>query len=227
MSALALNFARSIDNPFLTDVKFGARVSDRQKTHHENQWGLCAGTGSTTFAIPGDQYSQSCPAGTAGQNGIPPISLANAGLSSFYAPSFTAPPLVYGNFNSLYPMVYPNSAAPAGSDLPLVRTKVTEDSTEGFVKVDFKSSIADRDLTGNLGVRVAHVRTDSSGYQTTNNETFTPVDIGNDYTDVLPSLNTTLHLTEDQLLRFGASIGISRPPLDSLTTGYTLNPRLA
>jgi iron complex outermembrane recepter protein len=224
LSALALNFGRSLDDSLFTAVKFGARVSDREKTHHENQWGLCAGTGSTTFAIPGDQYSQVCPAGTAGQNGIPPISLANAGLSQFNAPSFTAPPLVYGNFNSLYGMVYPNSAAPAGSDMPLVRTQVTEDSSEGWAKVEFKTSVADKDLTGNLGVRVAHVKTESSGYQTTTGETFSPVEVGNDYTNVLPSLNTTLHLTEDQLLRFGASIGVSRPPLDSLTTGYSLNP---
>ena len=33
-----------------------------------------------------------------------------------------------------------------------------------------------------------------------------------------------LHLTDDQLLRFGAGIAISRPPLDALVTGFTLNP---
>ena len=36
------------------------------------------------------------------------ISLANAGLSSFSAPGFTAPPMVYGNFFRLQPLVYPN-----------------------------------------------------------------------------------------------------------------------
>jgi TonB-dependent receptor len=33
-----------------------------------------------------------------------------------------------------------------------------------------------------------------------------------------------LHLTDDQMLRFGASIGLSRPPLDALVTGFSLNP---
>ena len=49
--------------------------------------------------------------------------------------------MVYGNFDSLFPLIYPNSAAPAGSDVPLVRTKVTEKTSEGFVQLDFASSI--------------------------------------------------------------------------------------
>ena len=223
LTALAINLSKALDSSVFNAVKFGARFSDREKTHHENEWGLCAGTGSTTFTIPGDQNSQVCPAGTAGQGGLPAISLANAGLSSFTSPSFTAPPLVYGNFDSLYPMVYPNSAAPAGSDMPLVRTDVKEKTYEGYVRLDFKSSIGDLPLTGDVGVRVTHTTTQSSGYQSFDGGvTFSPVTVDNEYTDPLPSLNAVLHLTENQLLRFGAAIAISRPPLDSLTTGYTL-----
>jgi len=223
IAALALNFSRSLDQSFLSAVQFGGRLSDRDKTHHENQWNLCPGTGSTIFGIYGVQGSQSCPAGTAGANGVPNISLANAGLSQFNAPSFTAPPLVYGNWDSLFPLVYPNSAAPAGSDEPLLRTEVTEKTYEGFVQLDFKSTLGDMPLTGNMGLRVAHVKTDSSGYQTFDGTTFSPISIDNDYTNVLPSLNTILHLSDNQMLRFGASIGVSRPPLDALTTGFSLN----
>ena len=227
LSALALNLSRSIDNSAFSAVRFGARWSDREKTHHRNLWGLCAGTGSTTFGIYGDQNSQSCPAGTAGQGGLPALSLANAGLSSFTTPSFTAPPMVYGNFNSLFPMVYPNSTAPAGSDLPLERTKVTEKTYEGYVRLDIKSSVGDLPLTGDVGVRVAHTSTTSSGYQSFDGGmTFSPVSVNNEYTEPLPSLNAILHLTDNQQLRFGAAIAISRPPLDSLTTGYTLNRAL-
>jgi iron complex outermembrane recepter protein len=224
LSALALNFSRTLDNAVLSAVKFGARWSDREKTHHQNRWGLCAGTGSTTFTTPNDQNSQVCPAGTAGINGVPNLSLANAGLSSFTSPSFTAPPLVYGNFNSLFPLVYPNSAAPAGSDMPLVRTKVTEKTYEGYVRLDFKSSVGDMPLTGDVGIRISHTSTQSSGYQSLDgNVTFSPVSISNEYTEPLPSFNAVLHLTDNQVLRFGAAIAISRPPLDSLSTGYTLN----
>src|SRR5882757_8141411 len=64
-----------------------------------------SGTGSTIYTIPYDINSQECPAGT----GV--VSLANAGLEAFNPPSFTAPPMVYGNFDSLRAMVYPNDAA--------------------------------------------------------------------------------------------------------------------
>jgi iron complex outermembrane receptor protein len=216
--AVAINLSRSFDSPFFSAVKFGGRVSDREKTHHSSRWGLCAGTGSATYQTPYNINSQECPAGT----GV--MSLANAGLEAFNAPSFTAPPMVYGNFDSLVHQIYPNDAAPAGSEMLLVHTRVKERSYEGFVRLDFKSSILDMPLTGGLGVRVAHVNTDSTGFKSDDNVTFTPVSISNDYTDVLPSLNAVLHLTDAQLLRFGASIAISRPPLDALVTGFTLNP---
>jgi iron complex outermembrane receptor protein len=221
LAAFQLNLSRTIDSSFFSVVKFGGRWSDREKTHHNNIWNLCPGTGSV-------DAQGNCPAGTAGTPGFPNISLANAGLSEFNAPSFTAPPLVYGNWDSLWSMVYPNSAVPAGSDQVLQRTDVVEKSYEGYVQLDYKTSVGDMPLDGNMGVRVAHVTTTSSGYQSLGG-VISPVSIGNDYTDVLPSLNAILHLTDAMQLRAGASIGISRPPLDALTTGFSLsttgNPR--
>jgi iron complex outermembrane receptor protein len=217
IGALALDFGKKFNNDLFTDVKFGGRISDREKTHHHSRWGLCAGTGSTTFGTPNVQGSQTCAAGS----GV--VSLANAGLSSFTVSEFTAPPMVYGNFDSLRPLVYPNDAEPAGAELLLEHTTVKEVSTEGYVKVDFKSTLGGLPLTGDIGARIAHIGTTSSGYKSPNGTTFTPVSITNDYTDFLPSLNMTLHLNDDQLLRFGASVGIARPPLDALTTGFSLN----
>ena len=69
----------------LSGISFGARVSDRTKTHTNSGW-------------------TDSPSG---------VSLANAGLSEFSAPSFTAPPMLYANFDNLWSLVYPNGA-PAG-----------------------------------------------------------------------------------------------------------------
>jgi TonB-dependent receptor len=49
------------------------------------------------------------------------------------------------------------------------------------------------------------------------------VKIKNSYTDVLPTLNVNFHLTNQQVLRFAAGIAVSRPPLDALITGFSLN----
>jgi TonB-dependent receptor len=88
--------------------------------------------------------------------------------------------------------------------------------------VDFKTSLADHRLTGNLGVRITKVRTESNGFQSTGGPP-TPVSISNSYTEVLPSLNTTFFINDDNLLRFAAGVAIARPPLDALVTGFSVS----
>jgi iron complex outermembrane recepter protein len=217
LGAFTLDFTRGFETPFFNELKFGARAADREKTHSRSRYGLCAGTGSTVFATPFDTNSQQCRAGS----GI--VDLSNAGLESFNVPGFTAPPMVYGNFDAVRKLVYPDDSVPEGSDQLLVRTKVKENSWEGYARLGFSTQFGDMPLTGGIGFRVAHMDTKSSGFQTTDNVTFTPVSVKNDYTDFLPSLNATLHLTDEHLLRFGAAVAISRPPLDALVTGFTLN----
>lgn len=218
LGALTLDFTRTLDNPVLTTLQFGARASARTKTNQSYGYGLCAGSGSTVFPIPYDQNSgsQVCPGGQA------VISLANAGLEEFNLPDITAPPMVYGNFNALRPMVYPNDAVPAGSENLLAHSRVTEQTYDGYVMADFAGHLLGRPVTGDAGVRVSRVSTLSHGFSSPDKIHYSPVKIGNDFTDVLPSMNAIWHLADDKLLRFGASIAVSRPPLDALTTGFTL-----
>ncbi len=173
-------------------LKLGGRLSNREKTHSHIQ---------ANFAAV-------------------PMSLANAGLESFDVPGTTVPPMVWGNFDALWPMIYPNQ--PAGAELMLQHTKVTETSYEAYGKVEFKSDIANRPLKGSLGVRVAHVDTKSDGFASVGG-TVGPVSVKNNYTDILPSLNLVLNLSDDRLLRYGMSVAISRPPLDALTTGFSIS----
>ncbi len=206
LGAITADFARSFDGSTFTAFKFGARLSDREKTHQRIRYALCAGTGSAC-------------------TGTYTISLANAGLESFTAPGFTAPPMVWGNFDSLRALVYPDDSIPAGTtEEPGQHFNVKERSYEGYVKLDFKGQMGDNPLTGGIGVRVAHLSTTSSGYASLDNgATFEPSSVDSSYTDVLPSLNMVLHLADQRLLRFGASIAISRPPLDALVTGFVVN----
>lgn len=226
LAALTADFGRTLDGSFLSGFKFGGRLSDREKKHHVNRYGLCAGTGSTVFAVPDNQNSQSCRAGSA-IPGTPStyVDLSNAGLESFVVKDFTAPPMVWGNFDSLLPLVYPDTSIPDGSDVKSAHTKVGETTYEGYFKLDFKSQIGSMPLTGGLGVRVAKVDTTSEGFQSLDNgNTWTPVKVDNNYTDVLPTLNMVLHITDQHLLRFGAGVAISRPPLEALVTGFNLFP---
>ncbi len=199
ISAVALDVTRAIDGSFFTAFDAGMRMSDRAKGNQ--QWGYYPATATNAAgSLPG--------------------------LEEFSIKTITAPPLVYGNFDELYPLVYPGAPALAVADsaeLMLDNSKVHESTIEGYLKVEFAGDIGSIPMTGGLGVRVAHVGTSSRGYQTFDNQaTFSPVMLTNSYTDVLPSLNATFHFTDEQQLRFGASIAVSRPPLDALIPGLNL-----
>ena len=218
LGAFALDVTRTFEGSVLSKFQFGARASSREKTHHRFRYGLCAGTGSTVFGTPNDQNSQACRAGS----GV--VNLANAGLESFTVPGVKAPPMVWGDFDQIRDLVYPDDSVPAGSEQLLVHTKVEETTYDGYAKVTFDGHLGGKDLTTGVGVRVAHLKSTSSGFQTDDNVNYTPVSIDNDTTEVLPSVTSTLHLTDESVLRFGASVGLSRPPLDALVTGFSLNP---
>jgi len=226
LAAIAADLTRNFDDSFFTNLKFGGRLSDREKSHHRNRYDLCPGTGSTVFTrAPTGEIVQTCRPGT----GV--VDLSNAGLESFTVPGINAPPMVWGDFDSLRPLVYPDDSVPDGSDQLLVRTTVSETTYEGFVKLGFARELGGVPMTGGLGVRVARVETESEGFaqvpdpaNAPNGVLFNPVSIKNEYTDVLPSLNLVFHLTDQHLLRFGAGVAISRPPLEALVTGFSLNP---
>ncbi|HZF14934.1 MAG TPA: TonB-dependent receptor [Steroidobacteraceae bacterium] len=225
LTALQLNFGRSLEGGFLSGFKFGGRFSDRSKTHEVFSYGLCVGTGSTVFGTPNNTNSQSCRPGSANATtGVGVVDLSNSGLESFQVPGVTAPDMVWGSFGELRPLLYPDNSVPAGAEQLNNHTKVAENTYEGYFKLDFKSQLGDYPLTGGLGLRVAKVDLTSSGFQTFDGgATWSPVSIDNDYTDVLPTLNMVLHFSDSQLLRFGVGVAISRPPLDALVTGYSIS----
>jgi TonB-dependent receptor len=158
----------------------------------------------------------SCPAG----NGH------NVNVSSdvyvYTIPQFDAPPMVWGDWDKLWPLVYPNSDVPSFAEQLLSHTRVGEKMAEGYAKLNIDTMLGQLPLTGGIGVRVAHVSTKSDGYTQTGT-VFNPITAHNSYTDVLPSVNLTAHLSENQLLRFGAAIAVARPPLDVLGAGISLN----
>ena len=211
ISAATASLKRDFDSGFFKSFEVGGRLSDRAKRHTNFTYNLCAGS----------QTAGSCDASAH------TISLANAGLEEFTVHGFTAPPVVWGDWDKLFPLVYPANGVPGWSEQMLQHTRVGEKTAEGYAKLAFASDGGSVPINGSIGVRIEHVSTESTGYQQVGSAAPTPVDLHNHYTEVLPSLNVTAHLTQDQQLRFGASIGISRPPLEALVTGFVLNPIVA
>lgn len=111
---------------------------------------------------------------------------------------------------------------------------------DAFVQADIDTTLFDRPLTGNVGLRVVHTSQYSPGLQQVGNGAGEPiadgrgviskdylhVNPGQTYTDYLPSLNLALHLDDDNQVRFAAAKVMARPPINMLKSGvasYILN----
>jgi len=114
------------------------------------------------------------------------------------------------------------ATAANGFDNRIQRWQVQETTLEGYAKAEFASDMNGIPMAGSLGVRVDDISTESTGTQKVGG-VFSPIKVTNHYIDVLPSLNVNFHLADDQVVRFGAAMAQSRPPLDTLNTGYSLS----
>ena len=120
--------------------------------------------------------------------------------------------------------MYPDDSVPASADQPGQRFDVKENTYEYYAKLDFKGTLAGKLWNGGFGVRVAEMQSSSAGFVTTDGgATYNPVSVDNNYTNFIPSLNLVLHLSNEALLRFGARLALSRPPVDALVTDFSLS----
>ena len=104
---------------------------------------------------------------------------------------------------------------------------------DAFLQADIDTTVFDRELTGNVGLRVVHTSQYSPGLQQVGNGAGEPiadgrgvvstdyihVNPGQTYNDYLPSLNLNLHLDDDNQIRFAAAKVMSRPPINLLKSG--------
>lgn len=111
--------------------------------------------------------------------------------------------------------------------------EVDEKIRDAFVQADIDTAVFGHELTGNLGVRVVHTSQYSPGLQDVGDgngvpiadghgvisTAFIPVDPGQSYNDVLPSLSLNLRLDASDQLRFAVAKVMSRPPIDLLKSG--------
>jgi TonB-dependent receptor len=208
----AIDATYSFDSPVLKSLQFGARLANRVKSWRNFTFEMCPGvgsvlTGTDCATVPGSRT----------------IDLSDL-VGVYDIDAFTAPPMVIGNWDAIWNRVYPNDDVPAGSEQMLANSRVRMKTAEGYAKLSFGTDLGAVPLSGSVGVRVSQVRTKSTGFQQIGGTgPYLPALARNKYTDILPSINLTASLTEDQLLRFGAAISVARPPLDALTTGFGLS----
>lgn len=99
---------------------------------------------------------------------------------------------------------------------------VNENIMTYFAKLSIDTEVSGMFLKGNVGLQLVDVEQSSTGFSTfAGNDAFgtivaTEVRGGADYTDVLPTLNLSLEVAEDQYVRTALSKVLSRPRLDDM-----------
>lgn len=104
--------------------------------------------------------------------------------------------------------------------------RVREEVVTPYIMAQIDSQLFGIPLSGNVGVQFVHSDQTVSGDAQSGdwpNYTFTPYSVDSQYWDVLPSMNLTWQITDDQQIRLGAGRSLARPRFDSMGGGTTVN----
>lgn len=101
--------------------------------------------------------------------------------------------------------------------------QVNEAFTEAYAKLNFDTTIAQKNLSGNVGVRVVRRQMDSIGNLIGATGATTPTTFTRDDQEVLPSATFRWALDPSTLVRFGAAKVVAFPNTADLNNGVTLN----
>ncbi len=197
----ALRIAASYNDlgPGIDTLEFGMNVSKREKEKVANEFFLAVSGGAPSAVIP-----TSVRLGT-----------TNLGF------------LGLGNMVSYDPLRLLGTGVltPSRNNNADVVTKswtVSEDVMTFYVKADYSGDIADMPVRGNFGIQIVNTDQESTGAVGTNG-VFRKVTLGDSYTEVLPSANLNLNLTDDTILRVAAARTLARARMDQLRASQELS----
>lgn len=203
-----LDFRREFSGDFWTSLQFGARYADRTKSE---------ATGYTQAAGP---VTGSVNAST---------------LTAYKLENFNVPAMLKGDFDALRTQVYGANAFSLSPDQIAYNSEVSEKVGEAYVQGNFASTFIDAPVTGNVGLRVVNVDSQSSGDSRTSvwveatpgnwveRVTLTPTTGGVSYTKVLPSASVKVQVIDNGFLKLGLARVMSRAPLNELKANRAIS----
>jgi TonB-dependent receptor len=100
--------------------------------------------------------------------------------------------------------------------------EITETDKGAFVQADFSFDLGGRTLRGNAGVRYVETEVDSLGYTFQAATGLVEQSAVGEYTDTLPSFNLVYDISDELLVRLGASKVMTRPNLAQLAPGASV-----
>lgn len=185
---------------FLRSIQFGLNYTRREKSLTPNEALLQLSGGLRERPIPQEYLL-----------GATNLSYLGLGPMVSYDPA----ELLAGGIYQLTPNT--------SRDVPAKAFRVTEEVMSAYLQANIDHEIGASVLTGNFGVQFVSTVQKSNGL-IANGTTLTPIQDGDDYTDVLPVLNLSLRLPSDFVIRLGAARQMQRARMDdmrvALSYGY-------
>lgn len=198
LTALRLAATQQLENDHISSIQYGVSYRAREKTKDSRGHFMTLNSFPDLLARP-DGYSE----GT--------VSLDFIGMGNMIA--YDSKSLVDDGFYEL--------TEESGADHSTKSWTVEEDVLAFFIQANIDSELMGRPLTGNFGIRYVSTEQASQGTALQAGVLF-PTSSDHDYSHVLPSLNLSLALTDNQSLRFGVAKTISRPRMDEMNASVEL-----
>ena len=244
ISAARLDLKYEVELPVISSVEAGVRYSERN--HKDRRQVFVYGDGAngtirTDWSLP-ITTENSDVVNWKGDFSNFPSFLAIDGdaiIKQAYEDGLVLGAVPKATDDNLNPTASPRSIEPAarwgeGRDWSMKqRSNIDENVTALYLQANISTSVFDRDLVGNIGIR--HVRSDQSstallnvngnpekGAQEICDEVgqcrtdFSYQDLGAKYDHNLPSLNLNYSLAENDQLRLALARVLSRPPINRL-----------
>jgi iron complex outermembrane recepter protein len=198
---------RDFEGSFISSVQFGMNYTTREKTLTPDEAFIRLPNGALQRAVPSQFLLRST---DLGYLGLGPIV------------SYDARDLLANGVLVLEPRV--TTGPNAANDVLGKGYTVNEDLMTAYVQANIEQPVGGSLLTGNFGVQAINTVQKSTGF-------IFPVTgptlrtLGDEFWDVLPSLNLSLRMPSDTVLRFAAAREIMRPRLDDmrLSIGYGID----
>ncbi len=204
LKSVRLTAERVFDEGAISSVEFGVNYSDREKSKVDEGKYLTLKDYPGTTAVP-REFLQS------------PTSLDFIGMGNI---------LSYDSMGLYRSGIY-NEASQGATETSRAENTwdVGEKVTTGYVKANIETEVLSRSLTGNIGVQVVRTTQSSNGLEAQIIDGRTELRPAYDeysFTQVLPSLNLTWEVAEDNLVRFATARTLARPRMDQMNASSSV-----
>ncbi|MDO6445359.1 TonB-dependent receptor [Colwellia sp. 1_MG-2023] len=215
LTALKLAATHDLDNEVFSSIKFGASYREREKTKESEGYFMTLSSfdypSNPGMLVVPEEYREGS------------VNLDFIGMGNMIA--YDTNGLIKDGY---YDLLAESLTNPSHSTQSWT---VQEEVTSAFIQGNIDTEVGGLPVTGNVGVRYVNTKQSSQGsaFNTVDGLIVTsPTDISHDYSHVLPSLNLSLRIDDQQTLRFGAAKTISRARLDemnaSVNASYNQQP---